>query len=129
MEDLSQAMPAAPVATARWILGHAVSMTIPGLGMELTRQSRVELRRFDGACWLLGPDAHHHLRLLFEKDEAAATFVGFALPGHSPLITQLRSLGIMPDTIMPDGQRRYGSDAIYQLHRQSEKLDAPGQGV
>lgn len=97
--------------------------------MELTRQSRVELCRFDGACWLLGADAHHHLRLLFEKNEASASFVGFALPGHSALNTQLRSLGIMPDTIMPDGQRRYGSDAIYQLHRQSEKLDAPDQGV
>lgn len=127
MEDLSHAVPADPVATSRWILDHAVGMKIPGLGMELTRQSRVELRRLNSCSWLLGPDAQYHMQLLFEKGTESANFVGFGTPGNADITRALASLGIQPTAIMPNGQRRYDTEAIYTLQRQSEKLEVPGQ--
>lgn len=129
MQELSDAITAAPVANARWILDHAVGMKIPGLGMELTRQSRVELQRLNSCSWLLGPDAQHHMQLLFEKGAESANLVGFGTAGNAAITRALTSLGIAPAAIMPNGERRYGTEAIYQLQRQSEKLEVPGQSI
>lgn len=126
MNDLTQAVAAAPHATSKWILEHAVDMTIPGLGMPLTRASREWLRELDKASWLLGDEAKKNMTLLFSKDEDRATLVGFGVAGGSDIQLGLRSLGIEPHAIMPSGQRRYGTDAITALVRKSEKFEAPG---
>lgn len=129
MEDLSQAVPAAHTITIQWIFSHSISIEIPGLGTAMNQQSRVDLRRLNSAIWLLGPDAQKHMQLLFEKGDGLATFVGFGTAGNAEITRALGSLGIDPAAIMPNGQRRYNVDAISELQRQSEKLDAPGQGV
>lgn len=127
MQDLSHAVTPAPVATTRWILNHAVSMKIPGLGMELTRKSREGLRRLDSVNWLLGHDAQKQVTLLFVKGDAAASFVGFGSANDADVTTTLSALGIEPNAIMPDGQHRYGMDALQMLERIAVKHEAMGK--
>lgn len=119
------ALPALPSLSAA-PNSNAVDMTIPGLGMPLTRASREWLRELDKASWLLGDEAKKNMTLLFSKGEDRATLVGFGVAGGSEIQLGLRSLGIEPNAIMPSGQRRYGTDAITALVRKSEKFEAPG---
>ena len=126
MHDLSEAISAAPVATSKWIGECAVAMKIPGLGMPLTNASRQGVRQLDKVSWLLGHDAEKHLTLLFVKGDKGATFVGFGTAKGADITTTLQSLGLEPAAIMPDGQHRYGTDAINMLVRKAERAEALG---
>lgn len=124
--DITQAVSGAQAATIPWLITHAVDMKVPGLGMPISRASRQHMRSLHEVSWLLGHDAAKKMTPLFIKGEKDVRFVGVAV-GDTDINTTLRSLGLTPDAIMPNGERRYGIDSILQLKRKAEKLEPVGK--